>query len=296
MSPEQGRGRTVDARSDIYALGIVTYELFTGHVPFRADTPVATLLMHVEADPPLDDPALPRPIAEVLRRALAKDPRDRFANAAAMASALRATSGTRPIRRREGTSPQLAVAAVLAAAAVLGWMLWDRTAHEPPVSPSPPASTGPSSTPPAPAESPVQPLMLPTAAPDPAVSSRPPRAIALATPTPIAPTEATPEPSPDLPAATAPAVAIAPSPSAPPPTTAPAATGLVLAVQPWADVSIDGIPRGQTPLARLELAPGPHQVVLSHPDYQPWVRRIRVDAGETLRLRVDLRTDGIRRR
>ena len=76
----------------------------------------------------------------------------------------------------------------------------------------------------------------------------------------------------------------------------PAATGLVVTVVPWADLSIDGIPRGQTPLARIDLAPGPHQVVLSHPDYQPWVRRVRLEAGETLRLHVDLRVDAVRRR
>ena len=102
MSPEQGRGRPVDARSDIYALGVVVYELFTGRVPFHADTPIATLMMHVEAPPPLDDPALPPAVVAVLRRALAKDPGDRFPTAQAMADALRgrADAAARAAARR----------------------------------------------------------------------------------------------------------------------------------------------------------------------------------------------------
>lgn len=71
---------------------------------------------------------------------------------------------------------------------------------------------------------------------------------------------------------------------------------LLVVVRPWADVSVDGIPSGQTPLGRIPLAPGPHRVLLTHPDYRPYPRRVVIQPGETLRLVVDLPTDGVRRR
>ena len=90
MSPEQAQGEPVDPRSDVYALGIVTFELFTGHVPFRGDTPVATLLMHFSTPPPLDQtPELPPALIPVLRKALAKSKDERYATGGAMAAALR---------------------------------------------------------------------------------------------------------------------------------------------------------------------------------------------------------------
>lgn len=71
---------------------------------------------------------------------------------------------------------------------------------------------------------------------------------------------------------------------------------LLVVVRPWADVSVDGVLRGQTPLGRFPLSPGPHQVLLTHPDFRPYPRRVVIRPGETLRLVVDLRTDGVRRR
>jgi serine/threonine-protein kinase len=67
-------------------------------------------------------------------------------------------------------------------------------------------------------------------------------------------------------------------------------------VSPWADVTIDGEPVGQTPLSRLTLAAGPHTVLLTHPEYQPYPRKILVKSGEMARFTVDLAQDGVRAR
>jgi serine/threonine protein kinase len=92
MSPEQCLGDKIDHRSDIYALGVVIYEIFTGTVPFRGDTPVATLFKHIQDPVPFEGPVAARiPLAAVpvLRKALAKRVADRFSSAGELAEALR---------------------------------------------------------------------------------------------------------------------------------------------------------------------------------------------------------------
>ncbi len=95
MSPEQALGQKIDFRSDIYALGIVVFELFTGDVPFRGETPLATIFKQVQEPPPLEKHAsLSPPVVAVLAKALAKAPDQRFTSATEMAQALdEATSG-----------------------------------------------------------------------------------------------------------------------------------------------------------------------------------------------------------
>jgi serine/threonine protein kinase len=92
MSPEQCLGDKIDYRSDIYSLGVVIYEMFTGTVPFRGDTPVATLFKHIQDPVPFEGPVagrIPLAAVKVLRRALAKDRAERFEDAASLAEALR---------------------------------------------------------------------------------------------------------------------------------------------------------------------------------------------------------------
>ena len=92
MSPEQCLGDKIDHRSDVYALGIAVYEIFTGTVPFRGDTPVATLFKHIQDPVPFEGPVAARiPLAAVpvVRKALAKNRADRYASASEMAEALR---------------------------------------------------------------------------------------------------------------------------------------------------------------------------------------------------------------
>ncbi|HEX9424724.1 MAG TPA: protein kinase [Pyrinomonadaceae bacterium] len=92
MAPEQALGKTVDGRADLYALGVVLYELTTGRVPFPGDDPLATISQHLHAPvvpPRVLRPDLPRSIETVILRLLAKDPAQRFATAAETATALR---------------------------------------------------------------------------------------------------------------------------------------------------------------------------------------------------------------
>ena len=85
-------GRDCDHRADVYAVGVLIYEMFTGQVPFRGDTPVATLFKHIQDPVPFEGPVagrIPLPAVRVLKRALAKDRAERFDDAAGMADALR---------------------------------------------------------------------------------------------------------------------------------------------------------------------------------------------------------------
>jgi serine/threonine protein kinase len=91
MAPEQGLSGKCDARSDLYSLGIVYYEMLTGRVPFDADTPLAILMKHVNDPLPLPrkiDPAIPETLERVALKSLAKQPEQRYQSAAEMAAAL----------------------------------------------------------------------------------------------------------------------------------------------------------------------------------------------------------------
>lgn len=100
LSPEQARGETVDARSDVYSLGCVLFEILTGEPPFTGDSPVAVAYQHVREDPRLPsdvNEAVPRELDSVVLEAMSKNPANRYQSAADMRSDLiRVLGGQKP--------------------------------------------------------------------------------------------------------------------------------------------------------------------------------------------------------
>jgi tRNA A-37 threonylcarbamoyl transferase component Bud32 len=90
MSPEQCKGDRIDHRSDVYSLGVVTYQMLSGHVPFSAETAVGILMKHLTEPIPLPPKgvALPPAVNGVLRKAMAREPRERFSTAGELAESL----------------------------------------------------------------------------------------------------------------------------------------------------------------------------------------------------------------
>ncbi|MEU6326198.1 protein kinase [Streptomyces sp. NPDC047049] len=87
LSPEQALGRAVDARSDLYSVGIMLFELLTGQLPFDADSPLAIAYAHVQEEPPVPssiNSSLPPAVDALVARALKKNPNERFPTSEAM--------------------------------------------------------------------------------------------------------------------------------------------------------------------------------------------------------------------
>ena len=96
MSPEQAKGATIDTRSDLFALGVIFYEMLTGVIPFKADTVLGSLLKRTQ-EPPVPpaevNPAVLRVLSDIVMKCLAIDPPYRYQTAAELLQQLRAFQG-----------------------------------------------------------------------------------------------------------------------------------------------------------------------------------------------------------
>jgi serine/threonine-protein kinase len=284
MSPEQADGATLDARSDIFSLGTIMYELLCGRRAFDGRTVDETLDQVLAANPkPVDRirPETPPALVEIVRRAMAKEPAARYQKAAELRNALAdfvdgsraptadATVGARPTGPRAATVPvrkrtlsgRAMVAIVTGAVAIIVLAAALRREREPTPAPR--------------VETPAPVIAALPITPAPPVEARPPSAADIAAA--AAAIEAQ--------AAQAKAAVRRKSEPPPAPVVPPRDGTVTLAVAPWGEISVDGTARGVSPpLTQLSLPPGVHTIEIRNGSATPFIARVEVRSGETLGL------------
>lgn len=279
LAPEQLTGGTVDARTDVYSLGVVFYELLTGRKAFEGATLqqiTAAVLEGAPVPPAALRPDLPADLVAIALKAMAREPASRFASGQELSHELRrwhdaqASAATQAAAEAAAAPPTGAGArrwwlggAALLAAALLGSTL---LANRPAPTPRPAVAPEPA------------PLPAPAAAADPTPApASAESAPATALPSPAA------RPTPTVRAKPAPLRDARPAavPAAPP------AQGTVqLAISPWGQVEVDGHAVGTTPpLSRLTLPEGPHTITVRNEDFPPLTVTVQVSEEQPATVR-----------
>ena len=315
LAPEQLLGGTVDARTDIHALGVVFYELLAGRRAYTGDSveQIANAVLTNHPAPAHEvRPGVPPALSVITAKAMARDPAQRYASAAALAADLRrwaeqhaaseapaasvaaaealpleATPAPRPTRRRAASSlgtlawvgTWVGITLLLLAAVVL---LVRQPREQAPAPTLEPVAALPAVIP-AVVLPPVA-ATPPASAPEGAAAAPSIPEVAEAVPA-VAPAANTSRPTTAAkPRSTSPTLRdtrVAPLPAAP------IATGtLQLAISPWGQVEVDGNPAGiAPPLTRLTLTEGTHTVTVRNEDFPPHTISVQVSADKPVTVR-----------
>ena len=322
LAPEQLQGGTVDARTDIHALGVVFYELLTLRKAFTGDS-VAQITSAVLANHPAPAhelrPGVPRSLSAIAAKAMARDPAARYASAAEMATELRRWAERQtdpepaelesarppaptPASRRENEKTRdKRIKLVLLGLAALTLAAFIAVASRPrtPLLLSPAVLHARAPVPAAPAASAASVAPVAVEAVDPAAPLAQAAAAALAATPAVETVLPTPAPAPAPASAAAPrppataavkakaAIAARDAAQAVGATAAPQASGAIqLAISPWGQVEIDGAAAGTTPpLTRLSLPEGAHTVTVRNADFPAFTTTVQVTADKPVTVR-----------
>ena len=302
MAPEQARQQPVDRRADVFSLGVVLYELLTDKKPFRGSTLSEITTAVIEHKPPRADevdPNVPSALAEIVARAMEKDPEHRFRSARALSRELRHwleenaqnsapdslppdAAASTPHRRKSAVA--IAAGLVIGLLAGLGFLTMSGGDHTPAtvVAPAPVVvATAPAAT-----AAPAASMVAPAVDAAPAAPPAEPAAPAASAAEPVVVAAAEPPRETRKPAAAKPGPAKDARPARENKSAGSGTGSVRIAVSPWGNVEVNGTSVGTTPpLNELTLPEGKHQIVIRNADFPPYSATISVAPGQPVNLK-----------